>query len=311
MNMKITTLEELTETSMRTPATTLKVTHQGKWKVADDIEIDCYVTSNKKRLLSLRGTARAMGITGNGSRALLGRLQTKWIEPYLSDQLKTWRYRASRDELERIEVVSGPPIIPFETNLFVDVCKAYMMASRDGVLTESGVRIAQKLLGIMTAFAKVGIDSLVDEITGYQKERQDNEIQRLLSKYISAEFLEWSKMFPDEFYVQLFRLRGWTGFGETGRKMPGVVGYFTNEIVYARLPYGVLEALKKKTPKSVAGNNLVRYHQSLSEDYGVKHLEKHLIAVIALMKSADSWEQFLYMLDRNYIKYGQSVMRFF
>lgn len=298
-------LEEIYNTA------TLKVTHQGKWQVADDIEIDCYVTKNKKRLLSLRGTARAMGVTGNGSRALLGRLQAKWIEPYLSDQLKTWIYRASRDELDRLEVLFGPPIIPFETNLFVDVCKAYMLASRDGILSESGVRIAQKLLGIMTAFAKVGIDSLVDEITGYQKERQDNELQRLLSKYICEEFLVWSKIFPDEFYEQLFRLRGWTGFGESGRKMPGVVGYFTNEIVYARLPQGVLEALKKKTPKSEAGNNLVRYHQSLSEEYGVKHLEKHLIAVIALMKSADSWDQFLYMLDRNYIKYGQSVMRFF
>jgi len=290
---------------------TLEVTHQGKWQVADDIEIDCYVTKNKKRLLSLRGTARAMGITGNGSRALLRSLQAKWIEPYLSDQLKTWVYRASMDELDRLEVLFGPPIIPFETNLFVDVCKAYMLASRDGILSESGVRIAQKLLGIMTAFAKVGIDSLVDEITGYQKERQDDELQRLLSKYISAEFLEWSKMFPDEFYEQLFRLRGWKGFGEFGRKMPGVVGYFTNDIVYERLPKGVLEALKKKTPKSEAGNNLVRYHQSLSEEYGVKHLEKHLIAVIALMKSSDSWDQFLYMLDRNYVKYGQSVMRFF
>lgn len=293
------------------PATTLKVTHQGKWKVAEGIEIDCYVAENRKRLLSLRGTARAMGVTGNGSRALLGRLQAKWIEPYLSDQLKTWVNRASRDELDRLEVLFGPPIIPFETNLFVDVCKAYMLASRDGVLRESGARIAQKLLGIMTAFAKVGIDSLVDEITGYQKERQDDELQKLLSKYICAEFLEWSKMFPDEFYEQLFRLRGWKGFGESGRKMPGVVGYYTNEIVYARLPRGVLEALKKKTPKSEAGNNLVRYHQSLSEDYGVKHLEKHLIAVLALMKSADSWDQFLYMLDRNYVKYGQSVMRFF
>jgi len=311
--MKIKVINDLAKLKVPTceVAETLQVTHQGKWKISDDIEIDCYVAKNKKRFLSLRGTARAMGINGGGSRALLRNIQTKWIEPYLSDQLKIWIHRASRDKLSRLEVISGPPIIPFETSLFVDVCKAYMLASRDGVLSEAGTRTAHKLLAIMTAFAKVGIDSFVDEITGYQKERQDDELQRLLSKYISVEFLEWSKMFPDEFYEQLFRLRGWKGFGEFGRKMPGVVGYFTNDIVYERLPRGVLEALKKKTPKSEAGNNLVRYHQSLSEEYGVKHLEKHLIAVIALMKSSDSWDQFLYMLDRNYVKYGQSVMRFF
>ena len=303
--MKIITVDESFIEKMQ------KVTHQGKWKVADDIEIDCYVTSDKRRLLSLRGTARAMGIIGNGSRALLRSLQSKWIEPYLSDQLKIWKDRAVEDKLERFEVLSGPPIIPFEATLFVDLCKAYILANRDGVLTEAGSRTAHKVLGIMTAFAKVGIDSLVDEITGYQKERQDDELQKLLSKYIGEEFLEWSKIFPDEFYEQLFRLRGWTGFGDAGRKMPGVVGYFTNDIVYERLPRDVLKELKKRTPKSEAGNNLIRYHQSLSEDYGVKHLQKHLIAVIVLMKSSDSWDQFLYMLDRNYMKSGQSIMRFF
>ncbi len=309
---KLTTLSKVsTPKKFDETVTALQVTHQGKWKISDDIEIDCYVTSNKRRFLSLRGTARAMGIVSNNSRALLRSLQSRWIEPYLSHQLQSWKYRASADKLERLEVIYGPAIIPFETILFIDLCKAYMLASKDGVLTEAGTRVAHNLLSIMTAFAKVGLDALVDEIMGYQNERNDSDLQKLLSKYICAEFLEWSKIFPDEFYEQLFRLRGWTGFGESGRKMPGVVGYFTNEIVYARLPHGVLEALKKKTPKSDAGNNLVRYHQSLSEDYGVKHLEKHLIAVIALMKSADSWDQFLYMLDRNYVKYGQSVMRFF
>ncbi len=309
---KLTTLSEVSAPKTFDEAVAaLQVTHQGKWKISDEIEIDCYVTSDKRRFLSLRGTARAMGIVSNNSRALLRSLQSRWIEPYLSHQLQRWKYRASEDKLERLEVISGPAIIPFETTLFIDLCKAYMLASKDGVLTEAGTRVAHNLISIMTAFAKVGLDALVDEITGYQNERNDSDLQKLLSKYICAEFLEWSKMFPDEFYEQLFRLRGWTGFGESGRKMPGVVGYFTNEIVYARLPYGVLEALKKKTPKSEAGNNLVRYHQSLSENYGVKHLEKHLIAVIALMKSADSWDQFLYMLDRNYVKYGQLVMRFF
>jgi len=97
---KIITVTELSEKAILAHAS-LKVTHQGKWKISDDIEIDCYVTSDKRRFLSLRGTARAMGIMGNGSRALLRSLQSRWIEPYLSDQLQNWKYRALEDKLER------------------------------------------------------------------------------------------------------------------------------------------------------------------------------------------------------------------
>ena len=35
-----------------------KVTHQGQWKINDEVAIDCYVTDKEYRLLSLRGTAR-------------------------------------------------------------------------------------------------------------------------------------------------------------------------------------------------------------------------------------------------------------
>ena len=248
--VKLITMDEISiKNVLEDTMTALKVTHQGKWKISDDIEIDCYVTSDKRRFLSLRGTARAMGIVSNNSRTLLRSLQSRWIEPYLSHQLQSWKYRALEDKLERLEVISGPAIIPFETTLFVDVCKAYMLASRDGVLTEAGTRVAHNVLSIMTAFAKVGIDALVDEITGYQQERQDNELQRLLSKYISAEFLEWSKMFPDEFYKELFRLRGWVGFGESGRKMPGVVGYLLMILSMRDFQKVYLKHLRKKLLK--------------------------------------------------------------
>lgn len=287
------------------------VTHKGVWKATEDIEIECYVTDDRRRLMSLRGTARAIGLNDNNSRALLRNLQSKWIQPYLSHQLEEWIFRASEDKLARIGVKNAPAIVPFEANMFVDVCKAYIMAKNDKNIPATKVETADRLLWIMTAFAKVGIDSIVDEITGYQEERQNDELQRLLGKYISEEFLEWTKTFPDEFYEQLFRLRGWSKFGEMGRKMPGVVGYWTNDVVYARLPHGVLEELKAKTPKSEAGNKLMRYHQSLSEDHGVKHLEKHLVAVIALMKSSDDWNQFLYFLDRSYQRRGQQIMREF
>ena len=288
-----------------------KVTHQGKWKVYDGLEIECYVTDKGIRLLSLRGTARALDINGNGGRALLRNLQSKWIQPYLSDQLKEWILWATNEKIKQIDVLFGPAIIPFKASLFVDICKAYIAANNDKALSESLMRTYYRLILLMTAFAKTGIDAMVDSITGYKEDKRKEELLKILKIYISEEFLEWTKIFPEEFYEQIFRLKKWGSFQKAGQKMPQVVGFYTNDIVYERLPDKVLVELKKKVKKSENGNNLVKLHQGLSKDYGVLHLERHLIAVIALMKASTCWEHFLEMLDKSYKRFGQSVMRLY
>ena len=288
-----------------------KVTHQGKWKVYDGLEIECYVTDKGIRLLSLRGTARALDINGNGGRALLRNLQSKWIQPYISDQLKEWILWATNEKIKQIDVLFGPAIIPFKASLFVDICKAYIAANNDKALSESLMRTYYRLILLMTAFAKTGIDAMVDSITGYKEDKRKEELLKILKIYISEEFLEWTKIFPEEFYEQIFRLKKWGSFQKAGQKMPQVVGFYTNDIVYERLPDKVLVELKKKVRKSENGNNLVKLHQGLSKDYGVLHLERHLIAVIALMKASTCWEHFLEMLDKTYKRFGQSVMRLY
>ena len=185
------------------------VTHQGKWTVSNDIEIDCYVTENKIRLLSLRGTARAMNLKGGGSGGLLRNLKSKWIQPYLSDHLKEWVLRAEAEEIIKFNAVKGPKFIPFEATLFVDVCNAYVKANNDGILNPTQSLVADRLLGIMSAFAKVGIVAIIDEITGYQDVRERDALQQILDKYLRKEFAAWAKTFPDDFYRHIFRLKGW------------------------------------------------------------------------------------------------------
>jgi len=86
-----------------------------------------------------------------------------------------------------------PAFISFESSLFVDVSKTYIQARNDDKLTENQSLTADRLLGIMSAFAKVGIVAIVDEITGFQEERAKDELQQNLAKYISHEYLEWAK----------------------------------------------------------------------------------------------------------------------
>ncbi len=263
---------------------TPKATHSGTWKINEDISIECYVMDNGERVLSMRGTARSMGLTGGGSGALVRNLNSLWIAPYLSEELRNWLEKANRNEAPQYMGKNGRKFVPFTANAFVDLCKAYIDAKHDGVLKlDSQLAIADKLYAIMTAFAKTGLVAVIDEVTGYQSDRDRDELQKLLSAYISEELMPWTKRFPDEFYKQMFRLKNWT---YNGNNRPRYVGKLTNQYIYEQLPDGVLEELKQKTPKNK------RLHQSLTDEIGVPHLDKQLQKVIALMQASDTWDEF-------------------
>jgi hypothetical protein len=111
--------------------------------------------------------------------------------------------------------------------------------------------------------------------------------------------------------MEIFRLNGWDFTVQNIKKRPGVVGTWTNKIIYGQLPKGVLDELKAKTPKSASGNYTARFFQSLTADTGNPHLSAQLNQVIAIMRISDNWQQFLSnfnkMIDR---KNGQYELRF-
>lgn len=267
-----------------------KATHSGTWKIGDGLEIECYVMDNKERVFSLRGAAKSMGLAGGGGIALKRNLNAAFLSPYLSDELKDWIYQANTNSLPQYLTKSGTAFQPIKSSVFVDLCKAYIDAKQDGVLKlESQVAVADRMYAIMTAFAKTGLDAIIDEVTGYQYDREHDELQKLLSKYVSEELMPWAKRFPDEFYKQMFRLKGWT---YTGTNRPQYVGKLTNQYIYDQLPDGVLEELKQKTPKNK------KLHQSLTESVGVPHLDKQLQKTIGLMQASDTWEEFEVLFDK-------------
>jgi len=63
-------------------------------------------------------------------------------------------------------------------------------------------------------------------------------------------------------------------------------------LVYRKLPKGVLEALKKKTPKSK------RLHQSLTPEIGREHLKKQIHSVEALAKVSKDKNEFSELIER-------------
>ena len=161
-----------------------RATHSGTWIVdeARNISVQCYVMDNGERVLSLRGAARAMKLTGAGSYALARNLSAKWLSPYLSEGLRDWLQKATRNELPDYISDKGTKFTPFEASLFVDLCKAYVDAMHKcpESMTAKQLVTAETLYAIMTAFAKVGLVAVIDEVTGYQEDRDRAELQLIL-----------------------------------------------------------------------------------------------------------------------------------
>ena len=179
-----------------------------------------------------------------------------------------------------------------EATLLKDICEVFLNARKAGKLSEPQERIAENAEVLFRGFAAVGIIALVDEATGYQEKRDRDALQRILEAYIAKELLPWTKMFPDEFYQQMFRLRGWQ-YDRMSTKRSQLVGFLTNQLIYDKLPQGVLDELKSRNPVDAKSKRRRRKHfQFLTEDIGNPHLKNQLVAVITLMRASTGWPQF-------------------
>ncbi|MHC5773959.1 P63C domain-containing protein [Nostoc sp.] len=261
-----------------------------------DIEIPCYVLEDGRRVITQGGMIQALGIArgsvrGRGGERIAIFVTGKNLSPFISKGLR---------DVSTAPIIFKPPrgntAYGYEATVLADLCDAVLEARRAGALQKQQMHIAERCEILVRGFARVGIIALIDEATGYQAIRARNDLNKILEAYIAKELLPWTKMFPDEFYKELFRLRGWE-YNPVSVKRPILVGKLTNKIVYKRLPSGVLEELKQKNPV-VNGRRRHKYFQFLTEDIGNPHLSKHLAAVIALMRASSNWKVFERLLER-------------
>ncbi|MCG9910985.1 MAG: P63C domain-containing protein [Flavobacteriales bacterium] len=255
-----------------------------------DIKIPCYVLDDGTRVLSGRGIQKSLGTTAT-SGAWLQKFVNK---PEIKAHLPADILNRLNNPIEFERKTSGgsqSSTYGYEATLLIDIIDAIIDASRTG--SEIEVSVVDSAYFLSKALKKVSIIALIDEATGYQYDRERFELQAILKAYISEELLKWQKTFPDTFYQEVFRLNGWDYTVNDIKKRPGVVGKWTNKVIYEQLPNGVLDELKTKTPKSKSGNPTARYFQSLTADVGHPHLSAQLNQVIAIMRISDNWKEFM------------------
>ena len=144
---------------------------------------------------------------------------------------------------------------------------------------------------LVRGFARVGIIALVDEATGYQKDRACDALAKILEAFVAKELQPWVKKFPTEFYEEMFRLRG-LPFDPSSVKRPPYFGHLTNDIVYRRLAPGVWKELKAKAKKNAVGRPTHQLHRLLTTDVGDPRLKDIITKVVTVMQLSDRWGDF-------------------
>jgi len=279
----------------------LKATHTGVLKIGNK-EIGCAVLEDGTRVLTATSLYTAFDRSRRGKtkddqgRALLPRfVESKSLKPFIDNAFYGGQENIT---IQYKSKIGGNIYDGYKAEILPLLCEAILKANDGGVVTDQQKDLVTISSIFIRSFAKVGIIALIDEATGYQRDREKEALQKLLSIYVAKELLPWTKTFPDEFYIEMFRLRGWD---YKGKKKSPYVGKLTNYLVYDRLPRPVVEELKRLNPvDKQKGHRTHRHFQHLTSDYGSPRLHTQISTDIAMMRGFDSWDEFNKVYRKSY-----------
>jgi hypothetical protein len=271
-----------------------------------EIQIPCYVLADGTRVLAQRGLQGGIGLSLGGGKS--GARRIAELMESLSEKGIDVRGLVARanSPIRFIPPHGGNPADGYEATILPDICAVLINAQQQGKLGKHREHLAERAAILQHGFATLGIIALVDEATGYQDYRPRDALARILEKFVAKELRPWVKTFPAEFYKQIFRLNGWEYAENCGR--PGVIGHWTNNIVYKRLAPGVWGELKRLTPRTPSGDFKNKLFQRLTEDFGHPKLREHLTGVVMLMKYSPDWQIFMDRLDREFPQWGETLL---
>jgi hypothetical protein len=288
----------------------IKATHAGVLKIAD-LKIPCYVLGDGTRILSQRGLNEVFGITHGGGQDRGQKMPRfvglKALEPFIPKELTA----GISEPIKFTPPHGGNPVGGIAATVLADICNVWLRAREAQALTtDRQLATAQKAEILTRAFAHLGIIALIDEVTGYQGVRPQDALQQYLEMIIRKELAAWAKKFPDEFYENIYKIKGWAWPG-MGKNRYSIVAHYTNDLVYERVAPGLLDELKKKNPRDERGQRKHKFHQWLTEDIGNPMLSQHLHSLIMFqrlaIKNGFGWKRFVKMVDQVLPKRGATL----
>lgn len=305
-------LAEKMVAAKRALASLPRATHTGTLKLIDR-EIPCAVLEDGTRVLTQSDFMEAMGMYYSGwisNNALNDPslvpaevphfLAQKSLIPFINKHLGHLQNIVLKYKTEKGSAAHG-----IKAEIIPSICDVYIDAEREGRLGARQKKIARLAMLLMRALAHVGIVALVDEATGYQKDRARDALAKILETYVTKELQPWIRTFDPDYYEHMFRLRGLPYPPEKINYRPAYFGHLTNDIVYSRLAPGVLAALKDEAKKEERKS--AKLFQHLTAGFGRQELLKHLGMTVGFMKLSNDWNDFMQKLNIVSPRYNESM----
>ncbi len=277
----------------------IKATHEGILPIGE-LELPCAVLEDGTRVISYSAVFQAFGRTKRGAQKDESRvhnmpafLNSNNLQPFVGEDLRAVLNKVTYiDRSDRESQGFDALILPM-------LCKVYLDARAAKVLKMQQQTLARASEVLLISLSKVGIIALVDEATGYQKERDKNALQEFLSKFIKEERGIYIKTYPDEFFEAIFKMRNLNWSLAAKGKKPQYIGHYINNYVYSRIAPNVLTELRRVNPKDETGKRKGKHTQHIDIDYGHPKLKEHLTVLTMFAKAAGyNWNNWERMVNR-------------
>ena len=254
-----------------------------------DIEVPCYVLDDKRRVITMNGMLDTFQMARGGAMVKgMNRLELfvsrDRIKPYISSELHERIRVPIRFRIDRT-IAYG-----FESDTLIDIAEAVVRADNAGVLQKQQAAIAHQCRVILSSLTRIGLIALIDEATGYQKKRDSDELQQILTAYLLPEHRPWMQTIPPEFTSEIYRVYGWKRSPDN--RGPRYAGKLIRQLIYERMPKPVLPALDEINPSNAKYQRKHRHHQFLTDQQGLDHFRTLTITMMTLLRISKNKGEF-------------------
>lgn len=260
------------------------------------IEVPCYVLEDGRRVIATNGVLDALEMARGGAMVKgMNRLELfaaqNRLSPFVSKELLARiadpiRFRIGNNTSHG-----------FESDDLIDLAEAVIAADNAGVLQKQQRAIAHRCRVITSGLTRIGLIALIDEATGYQKRRDADELQKILTAYVLPEHRPWLQVVPEEFTDEIYRVYGWQRKAQN--RGPRYAGKLIRQLVYEKMPKPILPALDEQNP-SEKGYRKRKHHQFLTPKQGLDHFRSQIITIMTLLRISGNKKEFKTHLRRLY-----------
>lgn len=247
------------------------------------IDLECYVLKDRRRVFHKRGMAKSLGMKSEGGNVFLRAMNSKGLGSIIPENL--W------DKLNNpivFKTINGDQAHGYEGAVLIEICDAIWEANRQDKLGPRQGDLAKQAEIILRSAAKVGIAALIDEATGFTKDKWREEYRELFRQFIREEHREWAKEFPDQFFDMIYSIYKLPR--KHKHKHPQFFGGFIRKYIYTPLldsKGAILEMLDEKNPTVyVGGGRRYKLFQFIEEEIGMPALRAHVWQITGIGNAA-------------------------